>query len=50
MLDAMRERTEQQLVDDLQALQPEEAAVLAMLQQRLAREAEAAAATQRKAA
>ncbi|MET1113566.1 MAG: DNA topoisomerase IB, partial [Comamonas sp.] len=35
MLEAMRERTEQELAGDLHALQPEEAAVLAMLQQRL---------------
>lgn len=43
VLDAMRERTEQELIDDLHALQPEEAAVLAMLQQRLTRDAESAA-------
>ena len=49
-LEAMRERTEQELVEDLHALQPEEAAVLAMLQQRLAHEAEAANASQKKAA
>ncbi len=35
MLEALRVRTEQELVDDLHALQPEEAAVVAMLQQRL---------------
>ncbi|WP_313705261.1 DNA topoisomerase IB [Massilia sp.] len=39
-LEALRERTEQQLSEDLHTLQPEEAAVLAMLQQRLAREQE----------
>ncbi|MFC3458479.1 DNA topoisomerase IB [Massilia haematophila] len=40
VLEALRERTEQQLTEDLHTLQPEEAAVLAMLQQRLAREQE----------
>ncbi len=35
ILEALRVRTEQELVDDLHALQPEEAAVVAMLQQRL---------------
>jgi DNA topoisomerase-1 len=35
VLEALRARTEQELVGDLHALQPEEAAVLAMLQQRL---------------
>ncbi|MEW6371948.1 MAG: DNA topoisomerase IB [Pseudomonadota bacterium] len=40
VLEALRERTEQQLTEDLHALQPEEAAVLAMLQQRLAHEQE----------
>lgn len=35
ILEALRARAEQELVDDLHALQPEEAAVLAMLQQRL---------------
>ncbi|MDB5792612.1 MAG: topoisomerase [Massilia sp.] len=40
VLEALRERTEQELSDDLHALQPEEAAVLAMLQQRLARDVE----------
>ena len=39
-LEVMRERTEEKLADDLHALQPEEAAVLAMLQQRLRREQE----------
>jgi len=42
-LEVMRERTEEKLADDLHALQPEEAAVLAMLQQRLRLEQEAAA-------
>ncbi len=50
VIEAMRERTEQELIEDLHALQPEEAAVLAMLQQRLAKEAEAAAGKQRKTA
>jgi DNA topoisomerase-1 len=50
VIEAMRERTEQELVEDLHALQPEEAAVLAMLQQRLAHEAEAASGNQKKAA
>ncbi|WP_305824987.1 DNA topoisomerase IB [Massilia brevitalea] len=40
VLEAMRERTEQHLSEDLHALQPEEAAVLAMLQQRLKHEQE----------
>lgn len=35
MLQALRVRAEQELVDDLHSLQPEEAAVMAMLQQRL---------------
>jgi DNA topoisomerase-1 len=35
VLEALRTRTEQELAGDLHALQPEEAAVLAMLQQRL---------------
>ncbi|MFC5511893.1 DNA topoisomerase IB [Massilia jejuensis] len=48
VIEAMRERTEQELIEDLHALQPEEAAVLAMLQQRLAKEAEAAAGKGRK--
>lgn len=39
-LDVMRERTEEKLAEDLHALQPEEAAVLAMLQQRLRHEEE----------
>ena len=42
VIEALRERTEQQLIDDLHALQPEEAAVLAMLQQRLQHDADAA--------
>jgi DNA topoisomerase-1 len=52
VIEALRERTEQELVDDLHALQPEEAAVLAMLQQRLQRDTETAAKSspQRKAA
>ncbi|MCA1248024.1 DNA topoisomerase IB [Massilia sp. MS-15] len=40
VLESLRERTEQELLDDLHALQPEEAAVLAMLQQRLRHEQE----------
>ena len=40
VLEALRERTEQELSEDLHALQPEEAAVLAMLQQRLKHEQE----------
>jgi DNA topoisomerase-1 len=40
VLEALRERTEQELTEDLHALQPEEAAVLAMLQQRLKHEQE----------
>lgn len=39
-LDVMREQTEKKLAEDLHALQPEEAAVLAMLQQRLRHEEE----------
>ncbi len=35
MLEALRTRTEQELVEDLHALQPEEAAVVALLQARL---------------
>lgn len=42
VLEVMRERTEQELTEDLHALQPEEAAVLAMLQQRLRHEQEEA--------
>jgi DNA topoisomerase-1 len=38
MLEGLRALAEEKLVEDLHALQPEEAAVLAMLQQRLARE------------
>ena len=38
VLEALRTRTEQQLVGELHELQPEEAAVLALLQQRLQRE------------
>jgi DNA topoisomerase-1 len=40
VLEVLRERTEQELLEDLHALQPEEAAVLAMLQQRLRHEQE----------
>jgi DNA topoisomerase-1 len=40
VLEVLRERTEHELAEDLHALQPEEAAVLAMLQQRLRREQE----------
>jgi DNA topoisomerase-1 len=40
VLEVLRERTEQELSEDLHALQPEEAAVLAMLQQRLRHEEE----------
>jgi len=53
VVEAMRERTEQHLSEDLHALQPEEAAVLAMLQQRLKHEQEKPtppARSQRKAA
>ena len=38
VLEALRSRTEQELVGELHELQPEEAAVLALLQQRLQRE------------
>ena len=44
VLEVLRERTEEELKQDLHALQPEEAAVLAMLQQRLRHEQEQAAA------
>lgn len=40
VLEALRERTERELTEELHALQPEEAAVLAMLQQRLRHEQE----------
>lgn len=40
VLEALRERSERELTEDLHALQPEEAAVLAMLQQRLRHEQE----------
>ncbi|NNG21928.1 DNA topoisomerase IB [Telluria aromaticivorans] len=40
VLEVLRERTEQQLQENLHALQPEEAAVVAMLQQRLRHEQE----------
>jgi len=49
-LDVMRERTEEKLAEDLHALQPEEAAVLAMLQQRLKHEEEKPSAAPRKKA
>ena len=39
VLEALRSRTEKELVEELHDLQPEEAAVLALLQQRLQREA-----------
>lgn len=42
ILEALRVRTEQELVEDLHALQPEEAAVVAMLQARLQHAAPAA--------
>ena len=38
VLEALRERTAQELKEDLHALQPEEAAVVALLQERLARQ------------
>jgi DNA topoisomerase-1 len=41
VLEALRTRTEQELVEDIHALQPEEAAVLALLQERLRHEAQA---------
>src|SRR5450830_76857 len=47
-LAALRARAEQELTQDLHALQPEEAAVLALLQGRLEREAELAAKAPRK--
>jgi DNA topoisomerase I len=47
-LDVMRERTEEKLAEDLHALQPEEAAVWAMLQQRLKNEEEKPRAAPRK--
>lgn len=43
IMEALRERATRQLVDDLHALSPEEAAVLALLQQRLQQEAPAPA-------
>ena len=49
-LDVMRERTEEKLAEDLHALQPEEAAVLAMLQLRLKHEEEKPRAAPRKKA
>jgi DNA topoisomerase-1 len=49
-LEVLRERTEEKLAEDLHALQPEEAAVLAMLQQRLRLEQENAAAAPAKPA
>jgi DNA topoisomerase-1 len=50
VLQAMRERTEQELVQDLHALHPEEAAVLGLLQQRLQNAAPAPAKSARKRA
>lgn len=47
MLEALRARTEQALSGDLHALQPEEAAVIALLQQRLQHVAPPAAAVKR---
>jgi DNA topoisomerase-1 len=38
MLEGLRARAEESLVQDLQDLEPEEAAVLAMLERRLAQE------------
>jgi DNA topoisomerase-1 len=38
MLEGLRARAEESLVEDLKDLQPEEAAVLAMLERRLAQE------------
>ncbi|MEM8513916.1 DNA topoisomerase-1 [Massilia sp. MP_M2] len=49
-LHVMREQTEKKLAEDLHALQPEEAAVLAMLQQRLKYEEEKPPAAPRKKA
>jgi DNA topoisomerase-1 len=43
ILDALRERATRELVDDLHTLTPEEAAVLALLQQRLQQAAPASA-------
>lgn len=43
LLDALQERVEQEIKDSLHQLRPEEAAVLALLQRRLAREREAGA-------
>jgi DNA topoisomerase-1 len=43
IIDALRERATRELVDDLHSLSPEEAAVLALLQQRLQQEAPAPA-------
>ncbi len=48
MLEALRQRTEQELSGDLHALQPEEAAVVALLQQRLQSVAPASPAPARK--
>jgi DNA topoisomerase-1 len=49
ILEALRVRTEQELVEDLHALQPEEAAVVALLQQRLHYAAPAASKRRRRA-
>jgi len=40
MIDALQQRAEQAIADDLKSLRPEESAVMALLQQRLARERE----------
>ena len=50
MLEALRVRTEQELVEDLHALQPEEAAVVALLQKRLQQVAPAPAKPKRQPA
>lgn len=50
ILEALRVRTEQEMVEDLHALQPEEAAVVGLLQQRLANNAPAAPAKRKRAA
>ncbi|MBZ2208189.1 DNA topoisomerase IB [Massilia soli] len=49
VLEALRTRAEKELVEELHDLQPEEAAVLAMLQQRLQREAAQPAARKQRA-
>lgn len=50
ILEALRIRTEQELVEDLPALQPDEAAVVALLQQRLHNAVPAASKPKRRAA